>query len=40
MPADNLIYDWNLEKPSLCKPVRRISLYDETLRDGWPRRSR
>ena len=34
MPASELIYDWNRAEPTFDKPNRRISLDDETLRDG------
>jgi 2-isopropylmalate synthase len=34
VPANDLIYDWNRAEPTFDKPGRRISLDDETLRDG------
>jgi 2-isopropylmalate synthase len=34
VPAEDLIYDWNLIEPSFPAPNRRISFDDETLRDG------
>ena len=34
MPASDLIYDWNRAEPTFGAPGRRISLDDETLRDG------
>jgi 2-isopropylmalate synthase len=34
MSAKELIYDWNTIEPSLHKPERKITLHDETLRDG------
>ncbi|HEX7315343.1 MAG TPA: LeuA family protein [Pyrinomonadaceae bacterium] len=34
VPASELIYDWNRVEPTHAAPGRRISLDDETLRDG------
>jgi 2-isopropylmalate synthase len=34
VPASDLIYDWNRVEPAFDAPNRRISLDDETLRDG------
>jgi len=34
VPASDLIYDWNRVEPTYQTPGRRISLDDETLRDG------
>lgn len=34
MSVDELVYDWNIVDPTLVQPNRRISLDDETLRDG------
>jgi 2-isopropylmalate synthase len=34
VPASELIYDWNRVEPTSPTPNRRISLDDETLRDG------
>ncbi len=34
MPAEELVYDWNKIEPSHPAPNRKISLDDETLRDG------
>ncbi len=34
VPASELIYDWNHVEPTYEAPKRRISLDDETLRDG------
>ncbi|HWS90639.1 MAG TPA: LeuA family protein [Pyrinomonadaceae bacterium] len=34
VPANDLIYDWNRVEPTHPAPGRRISLDDETLRDG------
>jgi len=31
---DELVYDWNMIEPALTPPNRKISLDDETLRDG------
>ena len=34
MAVDELVYDWNVVDPAIVPPNRRISLDDETLRDG------
>lgn len=34
MAVDELVYDWNIVDPAIVPPNRRISLDDETLRDG------
>ncbi len=34
MSVAELIHDWNLTEPTLCKPDRHIGFDDETLRDG------
>lgn len=34
MSLDELVYDWNVVEPSLVSPQRKITLDDETLRDG------
>ncbi|HVG32125.1 MAG TPA: LeuA family protein [Pyrinomonadaceae bacterium] len=34
MPAEELVYDWNVVEPTAAKPERHIGLDDETLRDG------
>lgn len=34
MPAEELVYDWNVVEPTAPKPERHIGLDDETLRDG------
>jgi 2-isopropylmalate synthase len=34
LAVDELVYDWNLVDPLIVPPNRRISLDDETLRDG------
>ncbi len=34
MPANELVYDWNMIDPAINAPGRRISFDDETLRDG------
>ena len=34
MPANELVYDWNLVDPATPAPGRKISFDDETLRDG------
>ena len=34
MPAEELVYDWNVVEPTSAKPERHIGLDDETLRDG------
>jgi isopropylmalate/homocitrate/citramalate synthase len=34
VPAEELVYDWNMVEPTAHKPERHIGLDDETLRDG------
>jgi 2-isopropylmalate synthase len=34
VPANELVYDWNMIEPSIAAPGRKISFDDETLRDG------
>jgi 2-isopropylmalate synthase len=34
VPAEELVYDWNVVEPTSSKPERHIGFDDETLRDG------